>query len=153
MQPAPHHHTGTPDQLHAERALVTIATVYGAERQHLTQRIPVDAFTDPTTRHYWQRLTDCNHTHLTPCPHLDGQEPAGLDDTLERDPTTCGAILLRDEIDGLYDAPRYTLQVLANHQITLAERAHLERLDNGHNPIDSSRQLEHDLARLWHSIR
>jgi len=141
----PHRHDGGPTQRHAELALVTIATVYGAERARLTALVPTDAFTDTQARHYWQRLTNCTHTHITPTPHLDAHEP---DTTIDRDPTTCGAILLRNEIDGLFDAPKYVRQILTNHQITLAERAHLARLDAGHDPITSSEQLQRDLEAI-----
>ena len=141
----PHHHDGGPIQRHAELAIVTIATIYGAERAHLTRLIPTDAFTVDQARNYWQRLTNCNHIHITPTPHLEALEP---DTTIERDPTTCGAILLRNEIDGLFDAPKYVRQILINHQITLAERAHLDRLHAGHDHTTSSEQLQRDLEHI-----
>lgn len=141
----PHHHDGGPTQRHAELALVTIATTYGAERARLTQLVPTDAFIDDQARHYWQRLTDCNHIHITPTPHLDALEP---DTTIERDPTTCGAILLRNEVDGLFDAPKHTRQILTNYQITLAERAHIDRINTGHDHTTSIEQLQRDLEQI-----
>lgn len=148
MSPATHHHPSDAVQRHAELALVTIATVYGAERRRLTTIVPIDAFVDDQARHYWQRLTDCDHVHVTPTPHLDALEP---DRTIERDPTTCGAILLRDEIDGLFDAPKYVRQILTHHAITLAERAHLERLDAGHDPTASVEELQTEIAEIRRS--
>lgn len=137
-----HHHDGGPEQLHAERALVTIATVHGAERARLTRLVPIDAFTDPLCAAYWTRLSNCHHIHLTACPH---HTPIDIADHIEREHNACGAILLADETDAIYDYPKHARQLLRNHNITLAERAHIQRLADGHDPTDSSELLQRDL--------